>query len=174
MKFFHHASSRQDHSTTRSVLHGFAIFEASKGLLVLVVGLGLLSLIQHNLEVEAEDIVLFLNLNPAHKFPQIFINTLSHMEDPQLLMLSISALLYAALRFIEAGGLWLDKVWAEWLAIIADSLFMPMEIYEIIMRVTVFRVMILVLNIAIVVFLIGVLLQRARARRSPDNLSKCI
>ncbi|MFA6470589.1 MAG: DUF2127 domain-containing protein [Candidatus Latescibacterota bacterium] len=174
MIFFRNASNRHDGSTTRSVLHGFAIFEASKGLLVLVVGLGLLSLIQHNLEVEAEDIVLFLNLNPAHKFPQIFINTLSHMEDPQLLLLSISALMYAVLRFIEAGGLWLDKVWAEWLAIIADSLFMPMEIFEIIMRVTVFRVMILLLNIAIVVFLLGVLLQRARARKRQIISSKSL
>ena len=166
MKYFRRTSNSHDNSTTQSVLHGFAIFEAFKGLLVLVVGLGLLSLIQHNLEAEAEDIVLFLNLNPAHRFPQIFINTLSHLGDPQLLLLSISALMYAALRFIEAGGLWLDQVWAEWLAIIADSLFMPIEIYEIIMRVTVFRVMILLLNIAIVVFLISILLQKARARKS--------
>jgi uncharacterized membrane protein (DUF2068 family) len=153
-------------NTTRTVLQSFAIFEASKGLLVLVVGLGLLSVIQFDIQDQAEDIVRFLRLNPAHRFPRIFIHTMSHLENPQLLLLSISALMYAGLRFVEAGGLWLDKVWAEWLAIIADSLFMPMEIYEIIQKVTIVRVSILLLNIAIVTFLATVVIRRMRERKT--------
>ena len=166
MCFSFHTANLHKRNTTRTVLHSFAIFEASKGLLVLVVGLGLLSLIQFNIQAEGEDIVRFLRLNPAHGFPRIFIHTLSHLENPQLLLLSISALLYSVLRFIEAVGLWLEQVWAEWLAIVADSLFMPIEIFEILRRVTALRVFILLLNIAIVTFLMTVVIRRMRERKT--------
>jgi uncharacterized membrane protein (DUF2068 family) len=169
-----HMENLKKRDTTRTVLHGFAFFEASKGLLVLVVGLGLLSLINRDIQTDAEDIVRFLRLNPAHRFPQIFVNTLSHLENPQLILLSISALFYSALRFVEAGGLWLELAWAEWLAIIADSLFIPMEIYEILVRVTVFRVTILLLNVTIVTFLLFVIIKKARNRTRQNNLSKSL
>jgi uncharacterized membrane protein (DUF2068 family) len=160
------AEKHKKRSATRAALEGFAIFEAAKGLIVLVVGLGLFSVMQFNIQDQADDIVRFLRLNPAHRFPRIFIAAMSHLENPQLLLLSISALMYAALRFVEAGGLWLDQVWAEWLAIIADSLFLPMEIFEITRKITTLRVCILLLNIAIVLFLTTVVIRRVRERKA--------
>ncbi len=39
-------------------------------------------------------------------------------------------LVYSAIRFAEATGLWLEKQWAEWFALISGCLYLPIEIYE--------------------------------------------
>ncbi|WP_131723413.1 DUF2127 domain-containing protein, partial [Mycobacteroides abscessus] len=61
---------------------------------------------------------------------------------------------YASIEFIEAIGLWLMKRWGEYFAVIATSIFLPLEIYELIEKVTVLRVLALLVNIVAVVWLL--------------------
>lgn len=154
------SSGNRFRNSSRSVLHGFALFEASKGLLVLTVGLGLLALVHRDIQIEAEDVVRFLHLNPAHHFPRIFLDTAAHVENSRLWLLSLAALAYSTARFVEAGGLWFDRPWAEWFAIASDAMYIPVEIYEVISRVTVIRTLTLLLNIAIVAYLLAVITSR--------------
>jgi hypothetical protein len=63
-------------------------------------------------------------------------------------------LVYGILQIIEAVGLWLLKRWGEYFAVVATSLGLPIEIYELIEKITVFRVGALVLNIAAVIYLL--------------------
>ena len=58
---------------------------------------------------------------------------------------------YAALQATEAVGLWMVKRWGEYFAVVATSVFLPLEIHELLNRVTVLRVLALVVNIAAVV-----------------------
>src|ERR1700693_6598975 len=113
-----------------------AVFEALKGVLVLSAGLGLLSLVHHDLQATAERLVRHSHLNPARHYPRIFIDAASHMNDSRLRSLADLAFLYAAVRFVEAYGLWRMKVWAEWFAIIAGSVYLPVEVYEMFPRAT--------------------------------------
>lgn len=99
-------------------------------------GFGLLSLVHHDLQATAERLVRHSHLNPAHHYPRIFIEAASHMNDSRLTSLAALAFLYAAMRFVEAYGLWETKVWAEWFAIIDGSLFLPVEAYEMFRRAT--------------------------------------
>lgn len=71
-----------------------------------------------------------------------------------LIWIGVGILGYVTLQLIEAVGLWMVKRWGEYFAVIATSLFLPLEIYELIERVTVIRVLALVINIAAVVWLI--------------------
>lgn len=151
--------------SSRTVLHLLAVVEACKGLLVLVVGLGLLTLIHHNVEEQAEDLVRFFHMNPARHIPQVFIETAAHLSDPHLWLLSIAAFGYAAVRGVEAFGLWFDKAWAEWFAAVSGGFFIPFEIYEIFRKPTPLRGIVLAFNIAIVVYLIRVVVHRIRRRR---------
>jgi len=139
-----------------------AVFEALKGALVLGVGLGLLSLVHHDLQAVAERLVLHSHLNPARHYPRIFIQAAAHTKDSRLLTLAALAFLYSAVRFIEAYGLWKLKVWAEWFAILSGSLYLPVEIYEIFRRVTWMRGLVLLTNLLIVAYLVDV---RFRNRR---------
>jgi uncharacterized membrane protein (DUF2068 family) len=61
---------------------------------------------------------------------------------------------YAALQFTEAVGLWLLERWGEYLTVVATSIFIPIEIYELAERVTWVRVSALIINLAAVAFLL--------------------
>ncbi len=133
-----------------------AVFEALKGTLVLIAGFGLLSLVHHDLEAFAERLVRHSHLNPARHYPRIFIAAASHTSDSRLRTLAALAFLYAVIRLVEAYGLWHVKVWAEWFAIIAGSVYLPVEVYEIFRRLTWMRAAVLLGNLLIVAYLVRV------------------
>ena len=59
---------------------------------------------------------------------------------------------YASLRFIEAYGLWQDRIWAYWFSVIGYGIFIPIELYYfIVSSFDWFKLAILLLNIVIVV-----------------------
>jgi uncharacterized membrane protein (DUF2068 family) len=141
-----------------------AVFEALKGGLVLSAGLGLLSLVHQDLQAAAERLVRHSHLDPARHYPRIFIEAASHTNDARLRSLAALAFLYAAVRFVEAYGLWQTRVWAEWFAIIAGSLFLPVEVYEMFRRATWTRGIVFLINLFIVAYLLYVLLSNRRKR----------
>jgi uncharacterized membrane protein (DUF2068 family) len=141
-----------------------AVFEALKGALVVGAGLGLLSLVHHDLQAAAERLVQHSHLNPAHHYPRIFIEAAAHVNDSRLRTLAALAFLYAAVRFIEAYGLWHMRVWAEWFAIISGSVYLPIEVYEMFRRATWTRGTILLINLSIVAYLANV---RLSSRHRP-------
>ncbi len=61
---------------------------------------------------------------------------------------------FAALEAAEAVGLWFQRRWAEYLTFIATTLLLPLEVYELTARVSWFKVTALVVNLAIVVYLL--------------------
>ena len=139
-----------------------AVFEALKGALVLGAGFGLLSLVHHDLQAIAERLVRHSHLDPARHYPRIFIEAASHTDDSRLRSLAALAFLYAAVRLVEAYGLWHMRVWAEWFAIIAGSLFLPVEVYELLRRATWMRGAVFLTNLLIVVYLVYVRLWSRR------------
>ena len=146
-----------------------AVFEALKGVLVLGAGFGLLSLVHHDLQAMAERLVRHSHLDPARHYPRIFIEAASHTHDSRLRSLAALAFLYAAVRLVEAYGLWHMRVWAEWFAIVAGSLFLPVEIYELFRRATWMRGLVLLTNLFIVAYLVYVRLWSRRELRSPNE-----
>jgi uncharacterized membrane protein (DUF2068 family) len=61
---------------------------------------------------------------------------------------------YALLEGVEAVGLWLGRRWAEYLTFVATIVFVPYEIYELTKSVTALKVVALVLNLAVAVYLL--------------------
>jgi uncharacterized membrane protein (DUF2068 family) len=116
----------------------------------------------HLVRLYARALVAFDGLDPSappsrlyqhhgllHEVDRLF--TASHET---LILIGAALAAYAALEAAEGVGLWFGKRWAEYLTFIANCLFLPYEISEIVTRVTVFRVSALVINIAIVVYLV--------------------
>jgi uncharacterized membrane protein (DUF2068 family) len=135
-------------------VRAIAIIEAIKGLLVLLVGFGLLSLVHHDVERFAAALVRHSHLNPASRYPHIFIETAAKATDARLWLLAIGAFLYAAVRLSEAYGLWYRRRWAEVFAVATGALYIPVEIYEVIERVTVVRFTVILVN-CLVVAIVG-------------------
>lgn len=85
------------------------------------------------------------------------ITKLRHLIEtsPHTLLLVAFALFgYAALQLVEGVGLWLAKRWGEYFAVVATSIFLPLEVYELTERITVLRIGALLINIAAVVYLV--------------------
>ena len=61
---------------------------------------------------------------------------------------------YAALEAVEMIGLWLAKRWAEYLTFVATIALIPLEVYEIVDKPTVLKIVTLVINVAIAVYLL--------------------
>ncbi|BBY49881.1 hypothetical protein MARA_33490 [Mycolicibacterium arabiense] len=74
---------------------------------------------------------------------------------PSTLALLVAALgAYAVLELIEAAGLWLLKRWGEYFAVVATSVFLPLEVYDLANGVTITRVLTFAVNVAAVVYLL--------------------
>jgi uncharacterized membrane protein (DUF2068 family) len=76
-------------------------------------------------------------------------------------------LVYAALLLTEGCGLLLRRRWAEYLTVVATGALVPLEVYEIARHRTWTRLAVLVVNIAIVWYLIARLRGRAEETRRP-------
>jgi uncharacterized membrane protein (DUF2068 family) len=75
--------------------------------------------------------------------------------SPQrLIQLGLVVTAYAALEASEMVGLWFSKRWAEYLTFVATTLLVPLEIYEITLGVSVFKILTLIINVAIVIYLL--------------------
>src|SRR6266508_1860129 len=77
-----------------------------------------------------------------------------HLQKHALLILAVTAVAYCVVEGVEAVGLWLEKRWAEYLTAIATAGFLPFEIHELIKRVTWVRITALVVNLAILAWLV--------------------
>src|SRR5438128_12267487 len=99
-----------------------------------------------------------MHMNPASHYPQALIEAAGNVTDTKLLITALLAIGYAAIRLIEAYGLWHGFAWAEWFAIITGGMYLPLEVYEVVKKVTVVKVCGFVAKRAIVIY-------RIRARR---------
>ncbi|MEJ2368121.1 MAG: DUF2127 domain-containing protein [Acidobacteriota bacterium] len=145
-------------------LRAVALFEGAKGILVLLAGLELFSILHQDVQQAAEELLRFLHLNPANRYPRIFTNLLAGTDRTELWLLSAAALGYAAVRFLEAFGLWNDRTWAEWLALLSAALYLPAAAYEIALGLTSTRLLLLAGDLGLIAFMAW-LLTRKRSRR---------
>ena len=156
-------------SAARTGIRTVALFEAAKGLLVLLVGFGLLALVHRDVDAVAAAIVRQLHLNPARHYPQIFLKAAERLNDTRLPFLAAGAFAYAMLRFVEAYGLWYERHWAEWLAIGSGALYLPVELYGFFRHRTLLHAAVFVVNAAIVLGVLYVRLSEGRrARDEPE------
>jgi uncharacterized membrane protein (DUF2068 family) len=76
------------------------------------------------------------------------------LNSRALLYLAIGLAVYAIIELVEAVGLWLGQRWGEYFALVAPSLFLPYEIYDLTVKVTWLRIGALVVNLLLVVYLL--------------------
>jgi len=90
----------------------------------------------------------------SHGILTALLTRLANVKPHSLVLLAVFAFAYAAVSATEAVGLWLQKRWAEYLTALATAAFLPIEIHELIKRVTFVRVIAFVINVVILVYLV--------------------
>jgi len=70
-----------------------------------------------------------------------------------LTYLAIGLAVYALIELVESAGLWLGKRWGEYFAMVATSIFLPYEVYDLAVKITWLRVAAFVINLLLVIYL---------------------
>jgi uncharacterized membrane protein (DUF2068 family) len=161
----------REHESQRQVLRAVAAFEFVKGLFVVVMGICALALVHKDAWLIAERLLEALHVSTERRSAQMFLDFADSVTDARLWDAAGIAFAYAAFRFTEAYGLWRARTWAEWVAFVSGMLLLPWEIHELLRGVTLWRCALLIGNLAIVLYMLYVIIENRRARRSPDFCS---
>lgn len=149
------APAEPEHGPNLQVLRAVATFELTKGLIVLLAASGIL-LVMHRQDPWdiADGLLRLLHISPDHHFAQVFLDWADSLTDAKLWTVAGVATSYSLLRFVEAYGLWYARAWAEWIALISGTLYLPFEIYKLIHRQSFFHIAVLLINLAVVLYMI--------------------
>src|SRR5437764_2270438 len=137
-----------------TALFAIAIFKFVKGAVLLALACGALGMLHKDVASHVEDWLDQLRIDPDNRFMGALLNKLQLVHTKELKELSALGAGYAALFLAEGTGLLFRQRWAEWLTIIATTSFVPLEVYELVKEFTAVRLLLLIGNCAIVVFLI--------------------
>jgi len=151
-------------------MRAVALLEAIKGAIVVGAGFGLLTLLHHDVRHLAIALVTRLHIDPERHDTGVFLNAAAQLTDARLWGLAALALLYSALRFAEAYGLWRARRWGVWLGAAGGAIYIPVELYELWHKPGLLKLATLTLNVAVVVYLIWNL-YRQRAPGGPQRVS---
>ncbi len=152
-----------DERSSTAGLRAVATFEAVKGTVVLLLGLGLLALLHKDIESAAEGLLVHLHINPDRRLSHALLNAASHVTDARLWGIAGGAVAYAAVRFTESWGLWHRRVWAEWFALLSGALYLPFEIAKLVEKPNPLHAIVFLGNVVIVLYMMHVRFEACRA-----------
>jgi uncharacterized membrane protein (DUF2068 family) len=95
-----------------------------------------------------------LDLDVDHSPAIARIHRLLETDPRTLTWIAVGLFAYAGLQVAEGVGLWSLKRWGEYLAVVATSVFLPVEIYELNERLTWLRLAAFLINLALVAYLV--------------------
>lgn len=140
-----------------------AVLKLVKGLLLLLVGVGALSLIQKDTAEIFTRWANALQVNVHSRVVQHWLVEIGLAQKRDLALIVTVSIVYSALLLTEGIGLLMEKVWAEYMTALITTSFIPIEIYELVRRTTPSRVYLLVINLVVVAYLVMRLSQRKAA-----------
>lgn len=139
---------------SRGLLPWIVAFKAFKTLTLTTLGVTLLTA-RHSDPVEVlMRIALTIHLPLTSRVFERALHFAANLTVRRETALALTAFGYAALMGTEGVGLYLRKSWSRWFTIGATSSLIPIELYEIVRELHPLRVLILVANVAIVVYLV--------------------
>jgi uncharacterized membrane protein (DUF2068 family) len=136
------------HLNARRKLRIVAVIDLVKGLVILAIGFGLLSAHSHVLENGGVSLLRLLDIDPTLGVARRFL-ALLHAADSEHGLLVLAAVAYAALRFIEAYGLWFMRNWARWLGIVSCGIYVPFELYYLVRTPNLTSASVLAINLGV-------------------------
>ncbi len=139
-----------------------------RAVVLIAVGVVLLTHANTNWSAEIALLARKLGLDPKENWIRRILRDAARLNANKTVLFGIVALAYGALEGVEAYGLWRRRRWAEWLTVLATSLLLIPEVWELTKSTTLLKVGALLVNIAIVLYLLTRLdvLPGVRGRRA--------
>jgi uncharacterized membrane protein (DUF2068 family) len=152
-------------SSENGVIRLVAVFKLLKAAFLVVAGIGILKLIHMDVARELDHGIAMLGLDPGSRYVNHLIQKATNLSPNKIKELGLGSFVYAALFLTEGIGLWLLKRWAEWFTVVITSSLVPLEAYEIYRHPAPIKIIVLVINIAIVGYLLHRIAKEPRDRQ---------
>jgi uncharacterized membrane protein (DUF2068 family) len=143
-----------------------ATFKLTGALLLTTVALGAMHLVTHDAADTVEGWLNAIGADVKGDAIQNLLENVAGIPARRFEQVGLGASIYAALLVTQGIGLLRRKLWAEWLTVFVTSSFLPVEIWELAKGVRPLKVSLLVVNIAIVVYLVRHIRRKAAAARA--------
>jgi uncharacterized membrane protein (DUF2068 family) len=145
------------------VLRLIAIYKLAKAVIAFALGLELLRFMHHDVAQFLRDYVIDpYHFDPENRFLKWLLEAASHLTTHKLEFLSFGAFFYGAVFAAEGIGLYLRKHWAEYMVLISTGSLLPIEFWEIYLKLAWWKFGVVVGNLLIIVYLVHRLLLDAR------------
>ncbi|HEY2157553.1 MAG TPA: DUF2127 domain-containing protein, partial [Isosphaeraceae bacterium] len=105
-------------------------------------------------------------LDPHSHFLHAAISWVSGIDRAKLRAIGVGTFLYAAIYAAEGIGLVLEKPWGPYLTAVVTGALIPLEIWEVVHKPEPKRITVLVVNVAILVYVVWKLIQERRAAKA--------
>lgn len=138
-------------------LLAIAIFKLAKSAFFFCVGLGLFHLLHRDLSEAAQRLATALHFEPEWRITALLTEKITLLDPKKLRDLGFFAFAYSAIAMTEGIGLFLQKVWAEYLTLSLTVMFLPWELYELMRRPTWIRLGLLLINLLVLAYLLWIL-----------------
>lgn len=142
------------------VIFVIALFKLVKAVLLAIVAVGTLSLVNRDIAEEIGRWVAVVHVDPDNRYIQKLITKLTTLDPGKLEAIGAGTFIYAVIFTIEGIGLLMKKRWAEYLTVVTTAILIPLEIYEILIHMKIPRIVLLIVNTAIVWYLARRLVRR--------------
>ncbi len=149
-----HAPARTGHSRGLLLV---GIFKLSKAIFFTAVGAGALHLVHKDLGDVLMHMVDALRIDPESRFVGMLMYKADLINVHQLRRAGTLSILYAAVCVVEGTGLVLEKRWAEYFTVILTAMGLPWESYELLEKFSPYKVVLLVVNLVVLLYLLWVL-----------------
>jgi uncharacterized membrane protein (DUF2068 family) len=149
------------HASHDRGLLAIGLFKLAKAIFFFCIGVGALHLLHKDLEDEVTRLALRFRFDPESRFVALLLDKVDLIDAHRLRQISVATFGYSALALTEGVGLLLEKVWAEYLTLILTVSFLPWELYELARKPDWFRLSLLLINLAVLGYLVW-LLRRKR------------
>jgi uncharacterized membrane protein (DUF2068 family) len=130
-----------------------AIFKLVKGILLVAAGIGAVHLLHKDVGDLVQRWIDALRVDPDNRYAHAVLVKALFVNDRTLKEISAGTFAYASLFLTEGTGLLFRKRWAEYFTIIVTGSFVPLEVYELARHITIAKTLVVLFNIAIVVYL---------------------
>lgn len=138
-------------------LLAIGLFKLGKAILFFSLGLGAIHLLHKDLGDEVMRLAMALKFDPESKLVTLLLDKVDLIDAHRLKQISFATFAYSALALTEGIGLVLEKVWAEYLTLFLTISFLPWEIFELAHHPNWFRLSLLLINLAVLAYLVWLL-----------------
>lgn len=175
------ATSEQEMALQKHVRHSghkshdrglllIGLFKLAKSILFFCIGIGAIHMLHKDLGEVVMRVATAMKFDPESRFVTLLLDKVDLIDIHQLKLISAGTFSYSVVALTEGVGLVLEKVWAEYLTLTLTISFLPWELYELIRRPSWFRLGLLLVNLAVLAYLLWLLRRKKPAVAVESNI----